>query len=161
MALQRQQAEHGGETGRADGHGVLRIQSGRQADQPVTLDGRALRETAPVAFTDTEAGEDHAVTRFPARVAALFDDTREIDARNHGPLAHDGTAAGDGKRILVVQAGPLNLDAHIRIRQGGIIEIGQPGNCLAVFALLQQYGLEHISFSPVIHGTARRGYFSN
>ena len=50
LALQRQHAQHGGVTRRANGHGLLRCEGAWQRHQPVTVQAGFLCQAAPMAF---------------------------------------------------------------------------------------------------------------
>ncbi|MDT4856002.1 hypothetical protein FQZ97_903770 [compost metagenome] len=142
--LQRHHAQHGGVARGADGHGFSRAQTVRQGHQPVALDPRHLRQTAPVRFTNAEAVEDDAVAGLPSRVFAGCHGTREIDARHQGEAAHHGRLSGDGQAVLVVEGGPVHPHRHVAA--GGqlrLVEFGERAAVAGVIGLVDQQGFEH------------------
>ena len=142
MLLQRQHAQHGGITGGADGHGLLRRESIRQRHQPVALQARLLGQAAPVRFADTPAVEHHAVAGLVVRVVAGLDRTGNIDARHHREFAHHRALAGDRQAVLVVQRRTLDAHRHVALGQLRLVDVLHR-SAVAGVVLLDQYSLEH------------------
>ncbi|MNS36467.1 hypothetical protein D3C72_686580 [compost metagenome] len=134
--FQRQHAEHGGEAGGADAHGLPLIQPGRQRHQPVGLDPRLFGHAAPVSFPHAPTGQYHLVTALVAAVGRLQHCADEVDARHQRPLAHYLALAGDGQPVLVVEGAVAHRHPHLPRRQLALGQLGQ--RCLGLAILVVQ-----------------------
>ena len=133
--FQRQHAEHGGEAGGADAHGLPLIQPGRQRHQPVGLDPRLFGHAAPVSFPHTPTGQYHLVTALVAAVGRLQHCADEVDARHQRPLAHYLALAGDGQPVLVVEGAVAHRHPHLPRRQLALGQLGQGRLGLAILVI--------------------------
>ena len=110
-------AQHRGETGGPNDHGLTTIQALRHRHQPVAFNASALRKAAPVVFTHAPSCQQHLMAGVETRILATVDKTGKIDARNHRKVADNFSFTGDGQRIFIVQAGPVDIHCHIALRQ--------------------------------------------
>lgn len=126
---------------------MLRDGGSRVSQSPLT---RALRQAAPVRFSNTPAVEQNAISRCPFGMFTLLDHTGKIDARHHGEASHDGPFTGDRQGVLVVERAPFdaNLDVTWGKRVG--VKLGQRGLApLIGFGLLYENGVEHVNLLSI------------
>jgi hypothetical protein len=71
-----------------------------------------------------------------SRICALDDPAGEIDTADMGIAAHHPAQPVQDHSILVVEAGPVDPDQDIALRQIAIIDIDDFGDDLAVFSLV-------------------------
>ena len=125
MLDQRVDTQAGGIAGGTDNHGLTAIESLRQGHQPVSVKAGILGQATPVAFSNTPAVEYHAVAGLPLGVLTLLHDTRQVDTRHHGKLAHYRRLTGDRQGILVVDGRVLHSHQDIALGQGILLHSGE------------------------------------
>ena len=88
MFLQRQHTQHRGVTGGTNRHRLARREGPRQLHQPVTVEQRPLRQTAPMRFPHTPTVVHKFVTDLPCAMGGRTNGARTVDTRHHGPCPH-------------------------------------------------------------------------
>ena len=123
--LQGQHAQHRGIASGADGHGVAGAQVAGNPVEPFAAYAGALCQAAVVAHAQVPAIEHDAVAWLEVGPAGFQHHACQIDAGNERERPDDRTLAGEGKRILVVERGVLDLYQDVAVHQVGFIEIDQ------------------------------------
>ncbi|MNF78820.1 hypothetical protein D3C84_610180 [compost metagenome] len=142
VVLQRQDGQHRRVTGRADGHRLSGGECRRQRDQPVAVQARLLRQTAPMPFTDTPTIEQDFVTGLVVRMLTELDGSRQINPRHHGEFSHHRAAAGNRQAILEIQRAVRHAHRYIALGQLIVADLLQRGPVTA-FVFIDQNTLEH------------------
>ena len=116
MPLQGLHTEHGGVARRANGHALFGVECLGLGREPCGFNPRPLREATPVGLSHTPAIENDRIARREHGVVALLHGACEVDARDHGELAHyagSPTATGNGKAIFEVNGGVVHTNGDI------------------------------------------------
>lgn len=140
--LQGHDAEHRGESGGADAHGIAVAQSFGKRNEPVGAHALILAIATPVEFAEAPTGQHHAVAGSVGFVLGFHDLSGHVDTGNHGPVAYHGARAGDGQTVFVVQGGIGDLDQDIPVRQVATAEVLQRVPGLAVFVAMEDQSAE-------------------
>ncbi len=72
-------------------------------------------------FADAPAGQQHLLARREAGIVTVMNRTGKVDTRHHREVADNFPFTGDGERIFIVQAGPLDVDGDVALRQQTVI----------------------------------------
>src|SRR6202000_2204982 len=95
MALQGNDAEHGGIPRGPNRHRLARRHAGWQRHEPFSLDARDLRESSPMIFSDPPTVQHDLIAAAMRGTVGLFHGSRKVDSRYHRKLAYHGTFTGD------------------------------------------------------------------
>ena len=147
QALKRHYRQHGRQPRRAQRHRALMTQSVWFANQPIAVHARPFRKTAPVKLADAPPREDDLVACPKFRMRARFDDSRQIDARDHRELSHHGPLPRDRQTILIVECRIGDAYSHIALRQIYVFQLRQLGRITSA-KLVDQDCLKLHRFSP-------------
>ena len=101
----------------------------------------ALRVAAEMAFTDAPTVQHHGVAGLVVRMRRSLDRAREVDAGDHREASHDGSLAGDGKAVLVVDGRVADPDGDIAVHQLIVVEIADRA-AISLLALVDDHRLE-------------------
>jgi hypothetical protein len=102
VGLERHDGEHRRESGGTHRHCLAGGQIRGQRHQPIAVDRRLLRQSAPLHLTDAPAGQHHAIALLVRRVTAFLHLTRKIDAGHVRIALHQPAGAGHDEAVLVV-----------------------------------------------------------
>ncbi len=141
LVLERHDAQHGGVSGGADGHGAGGVEAAWNLDQPVAAHPGAFGKPAMMGLADAPAIEDDLVARREARMAGVAHRAGKVDARDQRERADDRRLAGEGQPILVIDGGIFDVDGDITLHQVGLGQIGKLDR-LAGIASHDAYGAE-------------------
>ena len=144
MIFERHNTLHGGVSSGADDHGLSGGQSFGQVQQPIAVDPRHAGISAIMGLTDTEAGQDNAVTGLEIGVFGVDNDAGEINAGNHRETPDDRCLTGQSQAILIVQPRILDLDYDITRHQVVLAQL-LAFDSLAGIGLGYQKGRESVS----------------
>ena len=133
--FERDDAEHRGEAGRADGRRPPCVAALGQRLQPLGRHPRPLREATWVPLADAPAGEHHGLPRREGGRIAALDRAGEVDAGGHRRPPDDRRAPGERKTVLVVEAGIVDPHRDLAVGQVGLGEGPDPGDGLAVLPI--------------------------
>src|SRR5690606_36677963 len=109
--------------GRAQHHGIAQRQALWQRNKPIALDPGALAEPAPMHLADAPAGEYDQLPLLITRIAAGPHRAGKIDASDMGIGPHQAATACQTEAILVVDAGPGDIDGDIARWQGSFLKL--------------------------------------
>src|SRR3977135_917678 len=98
---------------RADRHGALGGDRGRQLDEPVTFHARLGGIASPMELADAIPIEDNLVARPEGSVFRTFYSAGEINAADMRPSLHQAPAGRQHQPILVVERRIFDRDRDI------------------------------------------------
>ena len=74
-----------------------------------------------MVFANAPTGQQHLLARCEACVVTVMNCTGKVDTRHHREVTDNFPFAGDGERIFIVQAGPLDVDGDVALRQQTVV----------------------------------------
>src|SRR5690606_20951122 len=106
----------------ADDHRLTTGQAFRHGDQPVTFYARLRCQSAPVVVTYAPAGEQHLLCGVKTWIFTGMYAACKVDSWHHREISDDFTFSRNGQRILIVQAGPVDIYGHVALRQAALLD---------------------------------------
>ena len=147
LLFQCHDAEHGGVTGNAHGHGISRAPVFGHGHQPITGNAGHFRKAAMVLFANTPAIENDPVAGLPVPVGGFRHGSGEIDTGDQREFADDGGLAGDCQAILVIHRGVADGNGDVAFHEIGFSQLNEL-NLLALIGLGNLDGTESIGHGP-------------
>ena len=142
VLLEGEHAEHGRVAGGANGHGLFGGEGVGEGHGPTSLHPGPLGETAPGLLADAPAVYHHPIPDRDVGVSGDGDGAGQVDAGDHGPRAHDRRGVRDRQAVLVVDRRVGDVDEHVALGKGVVVEFGEASG-KAVVGPVNQQGSEH------------------
>ncbi len=118
------------ESGRAQRHHLLLIQSVGQMESPIARHARIFSVAAIVSFGQRISGHEHAIAGLEPGIRRGLDDPGQVDSADQGILPQDLARAGARQRVLVVDPGKANADDDFAGAEVLQAQAFKPGNDL-------------------------------